>query len=101
MDGERQWMEDRCRSPGGVLATVDGYCTIEFDPTRFSAVLLKTLVQAIHQVLPIKDRQVVIHLPDDFPADNAEVIVKPATSSILIPASISPDEDLEQGLDLF
>jgi len=101
MDGERQWMEDRCRSPGGVLAAVNSYCTIELDPTRFSAVPLEAFVHAIHQVLPIKDRKVVIYLPDDFPAGNAEVIVKPATSSAFIPASISPDEDLEQGLDLF
>jgi hypothetical protein len=64
-------------------------------------VFSETSIHAIHQVLPIKDRKIVVKLPDDFPAGHAEVIVKPALSATLGSSTISYDEDLEQDLDLF
>ena len=52
-------------------------------------------MQAIRQIKDVKDRTVVVHLPDEFPAtDQVEVIILPAQSSNtgLSPATQAEDD---------
>jgi len=42
-------------------------------------------MEAIREIVKVKNRQVIINLPDDFNADEVEVIILPSTKEYQIP----------------